>query len=111
VLMQVGLGAFISTTHTAPACPTLPLCVPAASDLPAVLQVFHRLLAIALLAAAGVLVATLLRRGGHAAHLALGLAGLLLVQMVSGALMIALDFPLWLALAHNAGALLLLLAA
>ena len=111
VLIQVGLGAFISTTHTAPACPTLPLCVPAASDLPAVLQVFHRVLAIALLAAAGVLVATLLRRGGHAAHLALGLAGLLLVQMVSGALMIALDFPLWLALAHNAGALLLLLAA
>ncbi len=65
----------------------------------------------ALLAAAGVLVATQLRRGGHAARSALGLAGLLLVQAASGALMIALDFPLWLALAHNAGALLLLLAA
>jgi cytochrome c oxidase assembly protein subunit 15 len=111
VLIQVGLGALISTTHTAPACPTLPLCVPAASDLPAVLHVCHRVLAIALLAAAGALAVTLLRRGGHAARSALALAGLLLVQAASGTLMIALDFPLWLALAHNAGALLLLLAA
>jgi heme a synthase len=110
VLVQVGLGAFISTTHTAPACPTLPLCVPA-SDIPAVLQMCHRVLAIALLAAAGGLVPTQLRCGSHAARSALGLAGLLLVQAASGVLMIVFDFPLWLALAHNAGALLLLLAA
>ena len=111
VLIEVGLGALISTTHTAPACPTLPLCAPAASDLPAVLQLCHRVLAIALLAAAGALAATLLRRDSHAARPALGLAGLLLVQAASGTLMVALDFPVWLALAHNAGALLLLLAA
>lgn len=111
VLIQVGLGAFISTTHTAPACPTLPLCAPATSDLPAVLHVCHRVLAIALLAAAGALAVTLLRRGVPAARSALALAGLLLVQVASGTLMLALNFPLWLALAHNAGGLLLLLAA
>jgi cytochrome c oxidase assembly protein subunit 15 len=111
VLIQLVLGAFISTTHTAPACPVLPLCMPAASELPAALHVSHRILAIALLAAAGVLAATLIRRGAHAARSALALAGLLLVQTASGTLMVALDFPLWLALAHNAGALLALLAA
>jgi cytochrome c oxidase assembly protein subunit 15 len=111
VLIQLVLGAFISTTHTAPACPALPLCMPAASELPAALHVSHRILAIALLAAAGVLAATLIRRGAHAARSALALAGLLLVQTASGTLMVALDFPLWLALAHNAGALLALLAA
>jgi heme A synthase len=41
----------------------------------------------------------------------LALAGLLLVQAASGTLMVALDFPLSLALAHNVGALLLLLTA
>ena len=111
VLTEVGLGAFISTTHTAPACPTLPLCVPAAADLPAILNVCHRVLAIALLAATGALAAAQLRRGGHAARSVLALAGLLLIQAASGTLMVALEFPLWLALAHNAGALLLLLAA
>jgi cytochrome c oxidase assembly protein subunit 15 len=111
VLIQIGLGAFISTTHTAPACSTLPLCVPAASDLATVLQVSHRVLAIALLGAAGALAATVLKRGGHTARSALGLAGLLLLQAASGILMVALDFPLWLALIHNGGALLLLLTA
>jgi cytochrome c oxidase assembly protein subunit 15 len=111
VLIQVGLGAFISTTHTAPACPTLPLCVPAAADLAGVLNVCHRVLAVLLLAAAGALALALLRRGGHAARSMLALAGLLLVQAASGTLMVALDFPLSLALAHNVGALLLLLTA
>jgi len=111
VVIQIGLGAFISTTRAAPACPALPLCMPAASQLPAVLHVSHRLVAIALLATAGTLAATLSRREGRAARSVLPLAGLLLVQAASGTLMVALDFPLWLALAHNAGALLLLLAA
>jgi cytochrome c oxidase assembly protein subunit 15 len=111
VLIQVGLGALISTTHTAPACPTLPLCLPTAADLPAILNVCHRVLAVVLLAAASSLAVILLRRGGHAARPVLALAGLLLVQTASGILIVALDFPFWLALIHNAGALLLLLAA
>jgi heme a synthase len=111
VLIEVVLGALISSTHTAPACPTLPLCAPAAADLSVVLQLCHRVVAIALLAAAATLGATLLRRDSHTARSALALAGLLLVQAASGILMVVLDFPLWLALAHNAGALLLLLAA
>jgi len=110
-LLQIGLGAFISTTHIAVACPNLPLCMPATSDLPAVLHMCHRVLAIVLLVAASAFAATLLRRGGHAVRPALGLAGLILVQAVSGASMVATDFPLWLALAHNLGALLLLLSA
>jgi cytochrome c oxidase assembly protein subunit 15 len=68
-------------------------------------------LAVVLLAAAGSLALALLRRGGHAARSMLALAGLLLVQAASGTLMVALDFPLSLALAHNVGALLLLLTA
>jgi len=109
-MIEVGLGAFISTAHTAPACLTLPLCLPAASDPPVLLHVCHRALAIALLVAAAALAAIRLRRDPNRARSALALMGLILVQAVSGALMIARDFPLWLALAHNAGALLLLLS-
>lgn len=111
VLAQLSLGAIINTTRATLACPTLPLCASIGSDMPEALHVAHRLTAAALLAAAGILVAIHVRRGGRALRATLALAALVLIQGGSGAMMVALGFPLWLTLAHHAGALLLLLAA
>ena len=111
VAIQLALGALLSTTHAAAQCSTMPLCPSSASDLPAALHICHRVIAITLLAAAAALTVTLTRRRAYAVRPALALTVLLLIQTAVGVLMVALDFPLWLALVHNAGALLVLLSA
>jgi cytochrome c oxidase assembly protein subunit 15 len=62
------------------------------------------------LIAAGALARVLLRRNDRA-PLGWTLAALVAAQIGLGVAMVVLKFPLWLALAHHAGALLLLLVA
>jgi len=111
VLLQVLLGALISTNRAALACPTLPLCAEAHGGVPAALHVAHRILAGALVLAAGVVATIYARSGGGRFRLAIALAALVVVQAAAGAMMVGSGFPLGLALVHHAGALLLLLAA
>jgi cytochrome c oxidase assembly protein subunit 15 len=111
VVIQLAQGALLSTTHAATQCSTISLCPSSASDLPAALHISHRVIAITLLGATAGLTVMLTRRREHAARPALALTASLCVQAAIGVLMVALDFPFWLALAHNAGALLVLLSA
>jgi len=111
VLLQVVLGALISTNRAALACPTLPLCAEADGGVPAALHVAHRLLAGALVLAAAVVTIIYARSGGGRSRLAIAVAALVVVQAAAGATMVGSGFPLGLALVHHAGALLLLLAA
>lgn len=111
VVIQLVLGALLSTTHVASECPSVLLCPPSASNLAAALHIFHRVGAITLATATGALAAHLFRRRERAAHPALLLAASVVLQAGIGALTMMLDFPLWLALVHNATALLVLLAA
>jgi len=110
LLLQVSFGAVISTTRSAAACASLPVCESSLSDVPAALHIAHRGTAVALLIAAGVLAGALLRRNDRA-PLGWTLAALVTAQIALGVAMVALEFPVWLALAHHAGALLLLLVA
>ena len=110
VVIQLALGALLSTTHVASECPSVLLCPSSASDLAAALHVFHRVIAITLATATGALAVHLIRRRDRAARAALMLAALVVFQAGIGALMMMLDFPLWLALVHNAAALLVLLS-
>jgi cytochrome c oxidase assembly protein subunit 15 len=110
VLLQVSLGALISTTHAAPACPALSLCTQPAIEGPIALHTAHRIAAATLVVVAGALAMLLFRQGGRARRLALALGALLVLQASAGALMVGLAFPLWLGVAHNIGASLVLLA-
>lgn len=110
VVIQLVLGALLSTTHVASECPSVLLCPPSASNLAAALHIFHRVIAVTLAIAIGALAAHLIRRHESAARAAVMLAALIMFQAGIGALMVLLDFPLWLALIHNAGALLVLLS-
>jgi cytochrome c oxidase assembly protein subunit 15 len=111
LLLQVSLGAVISTTRSAAACASLLVCESAVSDSSVALHIAHRVTAVALLIAAGVLAGALLRRNNLRSPLGWTLAALVAAQIALGAAMVVLQFPLWLALAHHAGALLLLLVA
>jgi cytochrome c oxidase assembly protein subunit 15 len=110
VVIQLVLGALLSTTRMASECPSVLLCPPSASELADSLHIFHRIIAITLAIATGALAAQLIRRGKRAARSALTLAALVVFQAGVGALMVMLHFPLWLALIHNAAALLVLLS-
>jgi cytochrome c oxidase assembly protein subunit 15 len=110
LLLQVSLGAVISTTRSAAACPSLPVCESSISNASVAVHIAHRATAIALLIAAGVLARALLHRDDRS-PLGWILAALVAAQIALGAAMVVLQFPLWLALAHHAGALLLLLVA
>ena len=111
LLLQVSLGAVISTTRSAAACASLPACESTVSDPSVALHIVHRATAVALLIAASALAVALLRRNALRSPLGWTLAALVAAQMALGAAMVVLKFPLWLALAHHAGALLLLLVA
>jgi cytochrome c oxidase assembly protein subunit 15 len=67
--------------------------------------------AVALLIGAGALAGALLRRNDLRSPLGWTLAVLVAAQIALGVAMVVLKFPLWLALAHHAGAILLLLVA
>jgi cytochrome c oxidase assembly protein subunit 15 len=110
LLLQVSLGALISTTRSAATCASLPVCESSVSEASVALHIAHRATAVALLIAAGALARALLRRNDRA-PLGWTLAALVAAQIGLGVAMVVLKFPLWLALAHHAGALLLLLVA
>jgi cytochrome c oxidase assembly protein subunit 15 len=111
LLLQVSLGATISTTRAAAACASLPVCESSVSDASVALHIAHRVTAVVLLIAAGALAGALLLRNDLRSPLGWTLAVLVAAQIALGVAMVVLKFPLWLALAHHAGAILLLLVA
>jgi cytochrome c oxidase assembly protein subunit 15 len=108
-VIQVILGALLSTTHAAAACAGLIDCtaaLPAAS-----LHMLHRVLAVVLLAVDAVVCVALLRRGRFSQILASALVAAPLIQIGIGVAMLTSQFPLWLALCHNLVAALLIATA
>lgn len=131
--LAVLLGALIGARYAAPACGTLPACEghwwPALQGWRALnpldvlgspsepgeaggmaLHLLHRYAA-ALAAVLFAAVAFRQRRVPRARNAALGVLALLLLEGALGVLSVAKGFPLWLAVAHNLGAALLLAAA
>ena len=111
LLLQVSLGGVISTTRSTAACASLPLCESSVSDAAVAVHVAHRATAVALFIAGAALAGALLRRNALRSPLGWTFVALVGTQIALGAAMVVLKFPLWLALAHHAGALLLLLLA
>jgi heme a synthase len=134
-IAQIALGALVSAKFAALACPAFPGCggdwhagalldsIDPFSDRvlgpegaivrPATLAPLHwahRVGALAVLVLGATVAAPLLRAGGRGRSLGAILAMLLVVQPVLGAAMVLASFPLALAVAHNAGAALLLVA-
>lgn len=131
--LTVLLGGLIGARYAAPACSTLPDCQgawwPAAQGWLALhpfdtlagptgrghsggvaLHLLHRYLAVLSLALLAV-VALRLRAVPRARSAALAVLTLLSMEILIGVLMVASGFPLWLGVAHNVGAALLLAAA
>jgi cytochrome c oxidase assembly protein subunit 15 len=129
VVVQVAFGGWVSANYAALACPELPLC-PGAMDFANAFHVVrelgqtaqgellshdalraihwtHRLFALVALAA---VLLTALRAWRLTRGLAITVAALGALQFALGVLNVALDLPLALAVAHNAGAALLLLS-
>jgi cytochrome c oxidase assembly protein subunit 15 len=131
LLVQIGLGGWVSSNYAVMACPDFPLCqgqllpqmdfstgfswwrplgrtsdgqMIATQALVAIHWV-HRMFAIVVLAAVGIL-AWQLRRAGLT-RLAQALAGLLLLQLLTGLSNVVLQWPLLLAVLHSGGAALL----
>lgn len=132
-VLQVALGGWVAANYAGLACPDFPTCHGAwapsmnlsegfnflqsvgpnylggllDSEARVAIQVAHRLGAVAVLIAVGWLGGRLwaCNRG-----LALWVLGLLAGQLALGVLNVLLTLPLWAAVAHNAGAALLLLA-
>jgi cytochrome c oxidase assembly protein subunit 15 len=109
--IQFILGALISTTGAAAQCGTLPLCAAGTSTAAEFLHLAHRLTALLLIVAAGGLAVVLLRGGPRPWRCITALGVVVLLQSAAGVSMIISGFPLWLALAHNLGGVLVLLAA
>ncbi|HET7776609.1 MAG TPA: COX15/CtaA family protein [Azospira sp.] len=135
LFLQIGLGGWVSSNYAAPACPDLPACrgqwlppmdfaqgfalhrelgqtatgEPLSLAALTAIQWSHRLgaLLVALLALGRAL--ALYRAGRRRGALALG--GALGLQLFLGLVNVVLGWPLGLAVAHNAGAALLLAAA
>ena len=108
-VIQVVLGALLSTTHAAAACAGLIDC---AAALPAAsLHMLHRVLAVVLLAVDAAICVALLRRGRFSQILAAALVAAPLIQIGIGVGMLTSQFPLWLALSHNLVAALLIATA
>lgn len=133
--VQLFLGGWTSTNYAALACPDFPRCqtqwVPPmdfaegfdlwrglgvdyeggvlGNDARVAVHYAHRLGAIAVLLAVASLVVLAWRRGDRSLHRLAATAGLLLLLQVSlGISVVKFALPLWLAVAHNAGAALLL---
>lgn len=133
VAAQVALGGWVTSNYAALACPDFPTChgewLPVMdfrqgmnvfqavgpnylggmldSEARIAIQFAHRLGALAVLVAVGVLGWRLATVGNPLAPWVLGL---LAVQLALGVLNVLLALPLWVATAHNAGGALLLLA-
>ena len=109
--IQFVLGALLSTTGAAAACATLLRCTEGTWTSADVLHLTHRLTALVLMVAAGCLAVALLRGSARARHCALALGLVVVLQAAAGVSMVVSGFSLWLALAHNFGGVLTLLAA
>lgn len=133
---QIALGAWVSANVAATACPALPGC---GSDWTAagwtaafhplrelavtetgrllageearIIHMVHRLGALVTVLIIGGLGLAAVRVGGVVRICGLVLLGLLLVPATLGAGLVLFDLPLWMAVAHNAAAALLLVAA
>ena len=129
VLLQITLGAWVSTNYAVLACREFPTCqgswwppmdfsdafdpgralgrTAAGGYLPfaalTAIHVMHRLGAVIVVPALAGLAARLWTVGGHARRLGLALAGIVAWQAVSGLANVLLDWPLAFALAHTAG--------
>jgi cytochrome c oxidase assembly protein subunit 15 len=136
LFLQVLLGGWTSANYAAPVCPDFPQCQGAwwpAMDFTAALapappeagdyeggtldgpartaiHVVHRIGAVVTFVIIGALALALLRRGQEFARRGAWLAVALLFQVTVGIAMVLWQFPLALAVAHNAGALMLVLA-
>ena len=132
VVLQIGLGGWVTSNYAALACPDFPTChgqwLPPLdfangfdvfqsvgpnylgglleSDARVTIQVMHRLGALVVLAVVGWLGWRLLR---DESRLAAWILGLLAVQLALGVLNVVWALPLWVATSHNAGGALLLL--
>ncbi len=130
LLLQIALGAWVSTNYAVLACTGFPQCNgqwwpamnwgagftfarelgrdafgnPIAMTALVAIQWAHRLFAIAFVAAMGWLVARLWRRGVAARRRAGIISGLVLAQLATGLSNVVLGWPLLGALAHTAGA-------
>lgn len=138
LFLQVILGGWTSANYAAPACSDFPQCQgqwwptmdfsaalkpelpPEAGDYEggtldaparAAIHVAHRIGAVLAFTLLGALALVLILRGGVYLRHGLLLATALLVQVTVGIAMVLFQFPLVLAVAHNAGALLLVLTA
>jgi cytochrome c oxidase assembly protein subunit 15 len=109
LLAQILLGGVLSTGRSASECTSLPLCGSTVAGTAPLLHIAHRINAVALLIAAVAVAITARRWDARPLRLAWTFAVLLTIQIILGTAMVALDFPLWLGLAHHMGALLLLL--
>jgi len=135
VIAQIVLGALVSAKFAALACPAFPVC---GSDWPtgtllqsldpfadrllgpdgaiarpaalAALHWAHRVGALIVFALGATVAVSLLRTSGHTRGLGVIVAALLVVQPALGAAAVLASFPLALAVAHNTGAALLLVA-
>jgi len=107
--VQVVVGAMLSTSGAAAACPDLAGC--GAGSPAAALHLMHRPLALTLLAVGGALSLALWRAGGFGRGLASALVVCIALQIGIGAAMVSSQFPLWLGLLHNFGAALLTMTA
>ncbi len=132
VVLQIGLGGWVTSNYAALACPDFPTChgqwLPPLdfangfdvfqsvgpnylgglmeSDARVTIQVMHRFGALVVLAVVGWLGWRLLR---DESRLAAWILGLLAVQLALGVLNVVWALPLWVATSHNAGGALLLL--
>jgi len=135
VIAEIVLGALVSAKFAALACPAFPVC---GSDWPtgallqsldpfadrvlgsdgaiarpaalAALHWAHRVGALIVFALGATVAVSLLRTSGHTRSLGVIVAALLVVQPALGAAAVLASFPLALAVAHNTGAALLLVA-
>lgn len=135
VVLQIALGGWTSANYAAPYCPDFPTCQgrwwpemdfaaalapppPAASGYEGgtlhsaartAVHVAHRIGAVLTLLVLGALAVALWRSGGARRRLGVLAAGAVLAQFALGVANVHAHFPLALAVAHNGGAVLLLL--
>ncbi|MEA5445709.1 COX15/CtaA family protein [Gammaproteobacteria bacterium AB-CW1] len=137
LILQIGLGGWVSTNYAALACPDFPTCHGEYwpemdfrdgftlwrelgknyeygvldNEARTAIHYTHRLGAIIALAVIAAFAWKLWQVGGLVLRrMAIAVSGLLLIQLAIGVFVVVLSLPLWLATAHNAGAALLMLA-